>query len=266
MSPRTGLVSTVLLVLLGGAGAAPRLAAQRDTIRWWDGAGALGGIALASAFDEAVQHATQQGRTRSGDQVAAVARRMGQPEVFATVPAAVFLAGVVARRPALRHSGERIAGSLALAGVLVTGAKFVVGRLRPWQSEEPYDLKPFSGADAFPSGHTTMAFALAVAVADEIRRPWASVALCAAAAGTGWSRLNDNKHWLSDVMAGAALGAPAAQLIERRWTVLHLRPPTFLVAGGRPGIGWRVPFRALARRASATLWMEFAYSGGSHAP
>src|SRR5438309_4515924 len=103
-SPRTGLVTAVLRVLLGGAGAAPRLAAQRDTIRWWDGAAALGGIAFASAFDEAVQHATQQGRTRSGDQVAAVARRMGQPEVFATVPAAVFLAGVVARaRPGPRH-------------------------------------------------------------------------------------------------------------------------------------------------------------------
>ncbi|HEV2752172.1 MAG TPA: phosphatase PAP2 family protein [Gemmatimonadales bacterium] len=233
----------VLLVLLGGAGAAPRLAAQQDTIRWWDGAAALGGAALASAFDEAVQHATQEHRTRFGDEAAAVARRMGQPEVFVTVPGAVFLAGIVAGRPALRRSGERIAGSLALAGVLVTGAKLVIGRLRPFQSEEPYDLKPFSGADAFPSGHATMAFGLAAALADEIRRPWASVVLFAAAAGTGWSRLNDNKHWLSDVVAGAALGTSSAQLIEGRWTVLHFRPPAFLVAGGRPGIGWRVPFR-----------------------
>jgi membrane-associated phospholipid phosphatase len=236
-------VRGLLLVLLAGGGAAPRLAAQRDTIRWWNGAAAVGAIAISSVFDEAVQHATQEGRTRFGDAAAAVVRRMGQPEVFATVSGGVFLAGVVARRPALRRSGERIAGSLALAGVLVTGAKLLVGRLRPFQSEEPYELKPLSGADAFPSGHTTMAFALAVALADEIRRPWTSIALCAAAAGTGWSRVNDNKHWLSDVVAGAALGATSAQLVEGRWTMFHFRPPAFLVAGEGVGIGWRVPFR-----------------------
>ena len=87
----------------------------------------------------------------------------------------------------------------------------------------PYDLKPFSGADAFPSGHTTMAFALATSLADELRRPWVTVGLMTAAAGTGWSRVNDNKHWLSDVVAGTALGVTAAQLVERRWTVFGWR-------------------------------------------
>jgi membrane-associated phospholipid phosphatase len=88
-----------------------------------------------------------------------------------------------------------------------------------------------------------MAFALATALSDERHRPWASVALVAAAAGTGWSRLNDNKHWLSDVAAGAAVGIASTQLLEGRWSVFHVRPPSVLVASGRFAVGWSLPVR-----------------------
>jgi membrane-associated phospholipid phosphatase len=238
--------SGVLIPLLLSAGA-PALGAQQPmassppVIRWWHGAAALAGIALVSVGDEWVQRTTQESRSPARDQVAAVARRMGQPEVFATVPAALFIAGIGTRRPALRRAGERVAASLVLAGLLAVTSKVAVGRLRPNQAAEPYDLRPFSGADAFPSGHTTMAFALATALADEIHRPWASVGLLAAAAGTGWSRLNDNKHWLSDVVAGAVLGITSAQVIEGRWRIFHLRPPVPWVSRGRAGVGWRIP-------------------------
>lgn len=203
----------------------------------------LGGIALAGAFDEAVQHDSQDDRSRLGDNVAAVARHMGQPEVFATIPCALFVTGAVTGRPALRRSGARIAASLALAGVLVTAGKLAFGRLRPSQVQEPDEWKPFSGADAFPSGHSAMAFALATSMANEIRRRWATVALMAAAAGTGWSRINDNKHWLSDVVAGAALGITSAELMGGRWTVFHLRPPMPVVGSGRAGIVWGTAVR-----------------------
>ncbi len=221
--------------------------AQREpaptVIPWWEGAAVLGGLALSSAFDEAIHHATQESRSRFGDDLAAIARRPGQPEVFATIPGAMFLAGAITGRPALRRSGARVAGSLALAGVLVTAGKLTFGRLRPSQVEEPYEWRPFSGADAFPSGHTTMAFALATSLANEIRRPWATVGLMVVAAGTGWSRLNDNKHWVSDVAAGATLGVTSAQLIDGRWTLFHLRPPAVFLTPGRAGVAWRVSAR-----------------------
>jgi membrane-associated phospholipid phosphatase len=60
------------------------------------------------------------------------------------------------------------------------------------------------------------------------------------AAGTGWSRLNDNRHWLSDVLAGAAVGITSAELIDGRWRIFHLRPPTLFVGQAGVAIGWRV--------------------------
>jgi membrane-associated phospholipid phosphatase len=211
--------------------------------RWWQGAVVLGGIALAAAFDQPVQRDLQEDRSRFGDRFASAVRRIGQPEVFATVPGAMFAAGLLTGRKGLRRGGQRVAVSLALAGVLVTATKLAVGRLRPNQTPETDAFKPFSGADAFPSGHTTMAFALATSLADEIRRPWATAALLTAAAGTGWSRLNDNKHWLSDVVAGAALGVTSGQWVEGHWKIFHLRPPALFVEPGRTGVVWQMTFR-----------------------
>lgn len=66
--------------------------------------------------------------------------------------------------------------------------------------------------------------------------------LLTVAARTGWSRLNDNKHWLGDVLAGAGVGIASAQLVEGRWTVLHLHPPVVLAAPGGIALVWRAAF------------------------
>jgi membrane-associated phospholipid phosphatase len=151
-----------------------------------------------------------------------------------TIPAALLVSGLITHRAALKTSAERTVASLAVAGVLVTVTKFVVGRERPFASEEPTMFRPFSGADAFPSGHTTMAFALATALSDEIHHTWATVGFFTMAGATGWSRLNDNKHWFSDVLAGAALGITSAQVMEKRWN-LRVTPVPGGVAVSRGG-------------------------------
>ena len=62
-----------------------------------------------------------------------------------------------------------------------------------------------SSRNSFPSGHATTSFAFAAIVAQEHAWYWGSLAY-AAAAFSGVSRVNDNRHNLHDVIAGAALG------------------------------------------------------------
>ncbi len=120
------------------------------------------------------------------------------------------------------HFGE-IYPNVAYTGVMLIGAAFGMERALtradimasataysglaevlikvPTREERPnhYDKK------AFPSGHTTVAFAFASVVAAE--HPWyLGVPAYAAATLTGYSRINDNAHWLHDVIAGATLG------------------------------------------------------------
>lgn len=59
--------------------------------------------------------------------------------------------------------------------------------------------------EAFPSGHTTTAFAFASVVATEHEWYWA-VPAYTLASFTAFSRINDNAHQFHDVIAGAVIG------------------------------------------------------------
>ena len=61
---------------------------------------------------------------------------------------------------------------------------------------------------SFPSGHTAQAFISAEFLRQEYKdvSPWIGVAGYAAAVGTGFLRMYNNKHWLNDVIAGAGVG------------------------------------------------------------
>ena len=93
-----------------------------------------------------------------------------------------------------------------------------------------------------PSGHATIAFALATSLSDDIHRPWASVGLYGLATGVAWSRINDNRHWLTDVTAGALLGITSAKLVSGRWRIFGLHPPSVLASPGVVSIGWQGTF------------------------
>ena len=70
-----------------------------------------------------------------------------------------------------------------------------------------------SARNSFPSGHTATAFM----GAELLRReywdvsPWIGVAGYAIAAGTGFFRMYNNRHWLTDVIAGAGIGILSVQ-------------------------------------------------------
>ncbi len=65
-----------------------------------------------------------------------------------------------------------------------------------------------SSNNSFPSGHTATAFAGAEFLHQEYgdQSIWYSVAGYAVATGTGIFRIYNNKHWLTDVAAGAGIG------------------------------------------------------------
>lgn len=110
-----------------------------------------------------------------------------------------------------------------ITGAAVQGVvKFLTGRRRPLAVSRnqgvgsPTFLGPFAvNKDvegnrlngSFPSGHTTVAFAAATVYALEYKdKPWVPAFAYTAASLIGLSRLTENKHWATDVIAGAALG------------------------------------------------------------
>lgn len=114
----------------------------------------------------------------------------------------------------------------ALGAVLLATnvLKLVVRRPRPLTYDPEFRLEKRLEGDArlsFPSGHTSMAFGaatvLSVMIAEETTDPGVRAAGIGAAFGAatlvGYLRIAARRHFLTDVLAGAALGAGLAYLV-----------------------------------------------------
>jgi membrane-associated phospholipid phosphatase len=119
------------------------------------------------------------------------------------------------------HDGYREAWSLLEAGAFSAGTAevlgYATGRERPDATTSPNQWG--KGGDSFPSLHTTAAFAVGTVFAesgnDEYR--WIRRIIGYGVAGaTGYARMNENVHWLSDNVAGAALGIATARFVLNR--------------------------------------------------
>lgn len=77
--------------------------------------------------------------------------------------------------------------------------------------------------DSFPSAHTSAAFSAATFLHKEYggRSIWYSVGGYSVAAATGGLRIAKDNHWLSDVMAGAAVGIVSTELAYWAYPWLH---------------------------------------------
>ena len=217
-------------------------ATSAHVIRWYHGVAALAGLSALMLTDHSVQRFSQDHRGPGSDDAASAVRHFGQPEVYATVTLGLLGAGLITGRPQVTSAGGRLAASLALAGWTVQVGKYAFGRPRPEESLDADGYTPFSGQVAMPSGHTAASFALATSLADDIHRPWATVGLYGAATAVAWSRVNDNRHWLTDVAAGALVGITSAKLVSGRWQIFGIRPPSFLASPEGMGLGWTGEF------------------------
>lgn len=94
--------------------------------------------------------------------------------------------------------------SMILGASSLLTATTVIGLKTLTKVERPDE----STYNSFPSGHTALAFMGAEFLYQEYREvsPWIGVAGYAVATGTGFFRMYNNRHWLSDVVMGAGIG------------------------------------------------------------
>jgi membrane-associated phospholipid phosphatase len=123
-----------------------------------------------------------------------------------------------------------------IAGAAYSILKWTVGRTRPNLGHGPWEFDPFAGGIkgfvtsgnlAFPSGHTTFAFAIAGGLAILIPKwRWAFYVV---AGGCALQRVLEYAHHPSDVVFSAALGILSAHLanaICKAWFPSPVTPLT----------------------------------------
>ncbi|MDR0874167.1 MAG: phosphatase PAP2 family protein [Prevotellaceae bacterium] len=114
------------------------------------------------------------------------------------------LAGVPSKHNLVDMAALYALSNGAMAGVTYAG-KTAFGRTRP----------DGSTANSFPSGHTATAFCAAAFLHEEYgdRSLWISAGGYTMATLIGFSRIFNDRHWVSDIVAGAGVGILSVKLV-----------------------------------------------------
>lgn len=122
--------------------------------------------------------------------------------------------------PALAVYGLNLAGikgkhNLADATFLYATSAAIMGVSTHFVKQAEHRLRPNGSAyNSFPSGHTASAFAAAEFLKQEYKdiSRWYGYAGYFVATATGTLRMYNNKHWFSDVVAGAGFGIASTKI------------------------------------------------------
>jgi undecaprenyl-diphosphatase len=148
--------------------------------------------------------------------------------VVALVVVAVVAWLTRARGPA---PGAAALVAVAIAFRLDNIIKDVVDRPRPPAILDGLYVRETISGFGFPSGHTTMAFALAASLHPSLPRHQRWV-LWVLAAVVGVARMHVGVHWPADVVGGAALGTAIGSAAWLAVTALEARVAPRSGAGG----------------------------------
>lgn len=182
--------------LIGDFGALP----SRENAGW-----AVLGTALALSvhpFDATVnEHLLGKAAARN---VFLPGKTIGNGYVQVAGAIGAYAGGRLSHKPRLAHVGMDLLRAQLVAGAITFTLKETVRRERP----------DGSNSKSFPSGHASLTFATAIALQRHVGWEW-SMPLFFIASYTAASRLHENVHYLSDVVAGATVGVIAGRTVTR---------------------------------------------------
>lgn len=165
--------------------------------------------ALAYSKDESFRAFGKKQHSEVNDKIMDGAKMYGELYSPAIIGGGLYGYGLFFKDEYVRETGRMVFEAVLFAGTISTVTKFVTGRYRPYNDMGKNYWTPFSadvGKTSFPSGHTTVAFAVSSVLANRIKNIYASIGLYTLASLTAISRVYSDNHWSSDVILASAIG------------------------------------------------------------
>jgi len=189
-----------------------------DTAAWLAGGGGLA-LAVHPADDDVnAKLAEHADFFKAG-------KYIGSLYVQAGTGLAIYIIGRTTHKERVKHLGTDILSAEIVAQTFTQALKYTTRRERPDGSDK----------HSFPSGHASAAFTFATVLQRHLGWKYA-VPTYTIASYVAISRMSENRHHLSDVVFGGALGVAAGRTTTRHgrehWAVI----PTF----GKDAVGFMV--------------------------
>ncbi len=187
--------------------------------------GIIGAGAAMYSQDEKIRSYFQDRRTSSRDDISEVAANFGDGLYDLGFLAIYGGSGYFIGNEKMQETALLSLESFIVANTVGTAAKIGIGRSRPYMEDGSTRYSSFSTDSdhtAMPSGHTISVFSIASVFAEEYDNPVVDVTAYGLASMVGIQRIYGDKHWASDVFAGAVIGIVAGKSI----VYLHKRKDT----------------------------------------
>ena len=165
----------------------------------------------------------QDNGSGAADRISRIIEPFGDRNVLASTLGAGYLAGILMDDRKIEETVLLALPGFVLTEIATFGLKRLARRARPTsgRGHDAFDGPRWHGTaepgryqKSFPSGHAASAFAVATVVASEYDNPIVQATAYGLAAGVAWSRAYDDKHWATDVLAGAVLGHGIGKVVS----------------------------------------------------
>ena len=169
----------------------------------------VGGTALLFTVDKSIRKFALANQTSLNDKIFNFDSFYGNgyTAIFTT---GLYGIGLFSGNSKIRELGLHASEAFIISGLVTGILKVMIGRRRPYAGDSHLYLKPFQFTNndfqALPSGHTTVAFAVSTVMAHSWDNIYWKSFWYTSAGMVALSRSYHNKHWVSDVFLGAAVG------------------------------------------------------------
>jgi len=198
----------------------------------WLTTGFTAAAALTMNRDEEIRDQVLESDSRTLGRIATKLEPLGRIEVQAAALGTLYVAARAAKKEPLVQTAATAFEAYLWSMLITSVVKGAFGREPPDSGSGEGEF--FAGETIFPSGHTSRSFAIAAVFADRYGRKAAFVGYPVAAL-IGWSTIQEDEHWTSDVVAGVGLGLAIGKGIAAR----HPRPDAARPAGAAQ-VAWGV--------------------------
>ncbi len=180
--------------------------------------------------DAHIQHESQEGKNHFKDAAATALSALGSDQTHWISLGATAGLAFISKDLRLQRTAVLWTGTLLLNDFFTTSLKNKFQRYRPNTDK---GFNKWDGGDgprinkSFPSGHTSNAFSTATLFSTIYKqKKWVAPVAFSLASLVGVSRIYNNAHWASDVLAGAAVGVVSAKtmiFLDKQLLKRHLQ-------------------------------------------
>ncbi len=184
----------------------------------------------AIIYDEEIysEFKTFQRKHHFVDDISPIITYMGDDKTSLSVSTLFLASGLVFKNEKAKRTAYFGYQTFIHSGIVIQVMKHLASRQRPsvnngtdkWNGPSAMFKRytqSFSPYDAFPSGHTIMAWGMATVIARQYsEHKWVPVTCYTLATVAGLSRVTEDTHWFSDVIVGGSLGYAIGRFVTKK--------------------------------------------------